>query len=1418
MFINQIDEIINNIIDSVYKTKFDIVKVLKNKSLLDLIDKNIYNNINNILTNRYNSYIINVIEKLILYLIVLLSGINNNDFVNYVLNLSHNSPKLLNTENISKIVKLYNYFNDIKLKKNIDIIEGIDETFFNLKNKESTFNLIKILIIKTIYFEEDRSKILQLIEDKELENTESKYIEIIDSFDEEIDYNNLELLFNVDENKKEISEIFYHMILDYENNFLESELTIEEKINYLFEKKILIPITDEFLRYHKFNDKYENTNTKLDKIRQVVYNLNTISEYYSKKKENEKIYYQPLQYRKAILYNNVDEINSINKLVNIGLTAMRSNEFFQDLLIYRNYAYINYNNFKSYGFSFLPSKTIDAIRYCNFEFNNPNINNKLETRVITSNNRVNVVGIALPKYSIFNKNTIIQCTKIKNTFNLNKLHKNPYEEVLKKIKQLLLNNNNYGKIGYWIFNKKNDILISDTYNDINELTFEEFYRYIISSFYDILINITYDKIINVIEDFKTLHSCYFISNYIQNKFINLPINSEYYNILHQKIIKISKIKTNIDYDENEDKIPGINSELIKLPKYKDNTNKLIQLRITENNLLNNNNELLNDNAICQHIISWTNLSMYKKKNPNYFNQLLFEFKKKYITINLEGDFVCKSCYQSVDIKKYAFDWTAGTEEGISLSFTLESQLENLPEYEKYKTIIKYLDKYIEKIAISVHLPVYIGNLPQIKIRRQEIIKNIIDFIIIQNKTLRISDSNERKKRLEEASKIYGLNKDYTQFFIFELKNDIFIYSSKDTDKFKRSKINNIMIYAIMFIINEITLSQILFFIEDKTINIENFKKYYKTLFDNLNIYVNNSKELKPILNYPLLCYILYVFAGILIKYNLWYNPENIKNFDLKLYSFVIHTYIDLLNSILEVNTFKEKNYLYEIYATKFYIQLYKIFNDNKILSKVNKIQTISKKEKSNVILIPLTGEIIYPFFGYNKFYLRSSLNFLLKQNNQNIKINNDEIKDYFNNWYDNMLYKLFDYYKLDGTKRLINDVKEKNVNKNDLLKMIQNITIRRNNLSNITEEKRLEYNNYSNEKIKNNNENIKFFNKKYNINNYENIKTFIKKLEKITDLQLDINVFIIEHDISGNKLKKPIIINSDDKRIQFKRNDVKYGSNIYIYQENNNFYIYHGTTLNMIAYKNNIGKIVNNNLPLYLKINYSLQHQLLFLGYEKLHYSIKDMNKKKVIINLIRNRILNLKNILINIQKILYQINNKYDNINTNIIAKNYINKFKNINVSFDNEEINNIINNLFYISNNDELSIQDINDEIYIGNLIIINNNDSIILNFICNKLSKLLDNNSNDKYTLTNLGLMIIDLIKKEYNNYMKRNDSLNNIEVRKFIEIKYNNLIFNDIDTINVLYDENQNMDDENEGLDVDVDPDDAEEEQTFFRIDD
>jgi hypothetical protein len=57
---------------------------------------------------------------------------------------------------------------------------------------------------------------------------------------------------------------------------------------------------------------------------------------------------------------------------------------------------------------------------------------------------------------------------------------------------------------------------------------------------------------------------------------------------------------------------------------------------------------------------------------------------------------------------------------------------------------------------------------------EEVIKNIIDIIEIQHKTLYSKDTNTRKERDEKAKKNYGCK--MTNFFLFKLENDIFSIS------------------------------------------------------------------------------------------------------------------------------------------------------------------------------------------------------------------------------------------------------------------------------------------------------------------------------------------------------------------------------------------------------------------------------------------------------------------------------------------------------------------------------------------------------------------------------------------------------------------------------------------------------------------
>lgn len=1496
MYINQIDELLDNKLDVVYSL------ILKNKIKEYIIEEK---EIDGLINKENINLVLDLLNKYITLYLILYNNFKDDNFVNKITILRDSYKILQNAEILSTLMEINKIINQslylfeilpqikngkkkidlVTYKKSIDFINDLSEEelkLLSIKNKEQKHNIIKTLLIRELYLKIDRNNILLILEQASINKGEIKYIEIIDSNIDIIDYAAIESLFDLSDIKKGLVENVYQLLLEIDNK-IDDEISVDEKIKILFDKEILIPITDEFLRYHKASEAVDFTqlnvpkSKKIDKIRMSVSKINQLADYYSKriqteknlKQETEKLFYQPMFNRKILIYNDTEEINSIRKLVNMGITAMKSNEYFHDLAIYRTYPYINFNEFKDYGFKFKFDETTTAIRYTNFEFKDNShyniLNNYLECRVGSSENKVNIVGVALPKKNPLNNNSILSCIKVKNTMNLKKIYKNPYEVVLKKIENLLLNDEKYGKIGYWIFDKKTDFIKISEYNEINQLNFEDFYRYLISTIYNYLIKITYNIINNKISDIKSisLYDANNIIKYYQDKIVTLPKNSQYITKIYNKIYNLNSLTIDKDYhDDNEDKIPGINVPVIIRPYIEKEIENIINIRIKK---VEDDEkvfyEKLHENAICQHTITWENINLYKKTDPNKFNQMMFEFKTKYVIINVEGEYVCKSCYQPVDIKRYVLDWTSGTEEGISLSFSLEAQLENVPEYEKYNKSIKNMDKIIEKIALGSNISLLIGNQAQVKARRQDIIKGVIDLINIQKNTLK---TTEREIRIESSKKLYGV--EFGNYFLFELTNDIFTYSSQDTDKYKLPKFRNILIYMMALIINELTTSMIFFLPNDKITNYDIYNKYKNVLFDGLMIRINNAKTIVPISNYQLLCYTIYCLVSIMIKYNLWLvtdkTPIKKGTIDIKLYKTIIHTYVDLLNSLLEINTKTEKNYLYEIFATKFFIKLNKVYNDNSLLDRLSQQKVvITKERKDQIILLPEYQEkIVYDINVTNKKYKVNYIKSKVPYYNIENVFKPKELDNIFNKLTEETLIKLFKLYKLSGEKRsekeIITEDELKNVQIDSLYQMKSKIFEYKNKQNEINEKKRLNY-------IKKIEDNLKDINVKY-----EKIKEFIKLdtfkiindlilyLESIIgknvninneNLYLNTNIYIINHDHFGKMRKEPIIIenlsNKNSRQqyggkekigtLYFKQNDTTFNSSLYIYDDGNITMYYHGIYLYLCGYKDQSGKIIRyDDNPIsskcYLKINYSIIHKLLYLGFEYLYYKVDNQDTLTFVSNIIRTRIMNLKNFINVFQRILYQIRNK---VKDEALVEKYFEKFIHIKISENNNkifsDIVNITKSIYFKQLDKTINIEPEYNHIHVFNISKIKNSDTILLDYICQELKLLLDINKDDKYTQLNLAFLIIDIINQEYLNFMRQGIAYTTFEVKKFLnstsdiqsyEIESDELA----ESLSITVTEDYESDIDNVGLDVDIDEEDLKEdfgdENTFYNIDD
>ena len=175
-------------------------------------------------------------------------------------------------------------------------------------------------------------------------------------------------------------------------------------------------------------------------------------------------------------------------------------------------------------------------------------------------------------------------------------------------------------------------------------------------------------------------------------------------------------------------------------------------------------------AICQHNVTWDNISAIRKKNPNDFTKLLYEFILRYVIENYEGDYVCRSCGTMINIKNYVPGGTYNSDgQFVSLYSHMDVPLEDVPEYEKYILTIRNLEKQIDRLANIGNVQFLVNkNSHTTKVAIKRIIKDTIDLLIIHNRNL----DKIYKGRNEIITQRYGIDRESSNLFVFELENSM----------------------------------------------------------------------------------------------------------------------------------------------------------------------------------------------------------------------------------------------------------------------------------------------------------------------------------------------------------------------------------------------------------------------------------------------------------------------------------------------------------------------------------------------------------------------------------------------------------------------------------------------------------------------
>lgn len=1564
------------------------------------------------------------LKRYVAFYLFLTIGFNytskNDSFINNVVEFTKNQPEFnfkidnfFNSESNSLLIKYNDMIHNIltlldadqakidilKVKPNYkDTIlflndlggEYISKNFMlneTTQKKDQCHNIIKTIIILLLYKVTEKKDFFRLLEMTENLDGEYMFIDIVIPKQKYIDFNSVEQLIGSSPAVKNLSYYLWNFVVDFEESLQKPPVSIEEKLVLLIESGILCPISDDFLLYHKESERYDRISDpnkvkkKEDtKIRYIINKIDTTSEYYSEqiKKDDKaranikKNFYVPLYNRKAITVNHNEDVNIINKFINQGKRSVENNEYFNDLINYKTYPYVNFKDFEKNGFSVIFPKTIDVVRAVSLNREGDfkqNSHNSLQLRVGSKDMSVNIVGFMIPTNT-----KPLQCLKTRDVRNLRDIdgkNENGYDLAVKYLRESMLGTEKHEASVYWMFDLDKDIVpqSSTEFEQAVKYTPTDQIKRIVTTLYDTLIEELYYMVLTKFEADPnlTLQKAYKILKMYESKLIQIPEKSEFMTLLEQKIYSLVK-QAESGYDKKEDIVYGISTEVIKLPVYPGPEKKEIQLIKIDLSGVNEfgvieEKEMVE--GICQHNITWDKISSIHKLNPKLYTDELYGFIQQYVIENVDQELVCKSCGHQLNIKKYITDgvFDDDTQKFITFSTAMEIPLEDIPEYEKFKVSIRNIDKLIEKIASISNIPHLMRSSSNVKWKRKGVVKDVIDLLIANNAKLKPI----YKERNEQSFKNYGISKDLTNLFVFELENSIFVFSSKDKDYYKQIKLNNIIAYMVYMIILEINDSHVPYLGGDRKsmCNFSVFDKIFYHLFEGLKIRTNSKGDLKPITDYKILCYLIYIIGCSAIKYNMWFyeqggdqsaqstqstqskkkKPEIL----IQIQKIFVHTVLDIINSVLEQSSQFDKLdqtnlHLYEMISIKTYKKLESTFKNEELYKRLKNDEKSSiVGEKKDFILTkkkitPLSGKFTPIEFDdpirricklprmfidklnekNEKYYTINNITncpdgqfhiFTTKNGHfecsicgkkaNDLVIDEKESKVAISNFKFVRLGNLAVKFCLDdGTPHQFSTDNqgiskclkcgngEKHIySEKELLKLESVLDNEKKKENEMLVQKSTVINQEIQKEISYVDKVVNHVKKAYSSTlskgHFSFIDELINEIQSIVGNEiksgenkttyLKENSYVIDHDHLGYALDKNVVLTDIKNKIMYKQNHPFFNTDVIYYTSYKNGKIeifYDATTRILLGYKEESRNyVLDKKQDKRLIINYSIFNKLKMLGHQSQFINIEpycdeimagreniesfdtDVMIKNIISDLIRERVMNLKKVITEFQRLFFKILNNYGNQTEDNVDNH--SSYNKTNFSFIEKQKKNLANINIFDNNGNHMifkhwkgvvrgiyseEIKDYKQDftklkiINSDDLNKIDNNGNIILYFITSELSKLIRYNSNNFTKLATVEF-VIDFINNVFDLF-NNEKIISNIDVKRFSYILSSVTYIqevsekNGMNEIEGIYEEHQDVDkeitqeereeiidleEEQEGFDMENDP--RNEESSF-----
>lgn len=1269
---NEIDKTINSFYFYITSTIFNKTNIFDNNFLTKNLENTIdfaesidLNKLRELVTLEDNVVLIwnTIVKYLVIYFMTFVMVTRDSDMLSILLKIKANNaltltPKLANlideitSDDVMRIKNIYeivlkmqqlflsqNDLSDDKLQtyaKNDDykwIMRKINElgneyvtSYFKSSNEQDNIhNMIKTMMLIEIYDKHDKTKIYKIVEEQILNKSEYIYIDVVLSKNSVVTFDVIDLILTDKEKRNNCAYYIYEGINEINNvsSMMTSFDNIDNKIESLFSTKFVVPIVDNILLYHKNNEKYLSQSKIMKNIKEVDANSQTKIGYINEKMSNamnneNPNWYLPDYYSNYLSVNQYENMNIYNKLINgtTENTNQNKNQLFLDTY---SKAYIDFAFQPTrMEFKFVPNKTIDVVK--------KNKTKLVHCLTASQISPCNVTGLLFKPYDlqlecIQNGDVSIETvTDIFGSFGI-------FNE----------NENQNQKTSHALYFSNNDELLKivSQYENISNISNTEIAKIIAAFVYDKLSEIL---LINLAKQIKNsakiqLQQLNKILKFVNNNVLLLSNKStNYYDFLkaiHNKMAKNKILKhVSMKIMWNFEKL--IDSKLTKpilshINTFNIKTHKsgIVQLN-KEHTVITSSNKF-NSDAQCQHEIEWNDIRQLKKFELGKYANLYEKYLEKFLIINKDNEYCCKSCGGKLGIENYdvSGQFDDETNQFVVFGSTMVVNLADLPEYSNLKLSIDFVSSILERLILMTDLHAF-GKKSIIT----NLTKNIIDTMIKNNFTL-IQNQNKSQHQHKGQHKGQHVNHKYgilpaiyDNFIIgFDLNDNIYDKSlvTLNTQLIK----NFIVAYCVAILLLKLNDFNINNFVSGS----QKSKKGYCTfetfesmmaIVKNNFIVVNKNGDVDKIENYVLFAYTIYYFSCLCVQYNLWSFPDKNSKMPIKI-KIVFDTVLCAINTIVANGIDKPDDVALSTYKNLFFIALNKTYGSKMQISNIKTKFRKTKRDtqETNDIQTKLQFEMNPAKFKQQSPYLkfkfkknaRMSINQLIEE--RKIAINMNAI--------DEMLAKANEKYKikLKSSKDDDDDFQQTFTFLDTKSKTIDQI---------ISSNKDLSKSNQDNQ--------IKQF-----ANVVENIVGFNVSESEIND-QVSKTTIEILVDIHDNLLKKPIVLTENiSKSTTFYEKTIQINGQptfVYVYENSNvkQYFDYKNHTLIGITSHGKFERIVSKHVN-GLKIHFDLEYQLKMLGFDNM------LEENKLMSDIFAMRLIKIKQIFMLLQQVLMILSNE---------------------------------------------------------------------------------------------------------------------------------------------------------------------------------